>query len=65
MATTKDIKVTPEMLAAGVHVLHESGAVQYECFGADSVLVKKIFKAMVDAQPLSAAHCDQQEPPQA
>lgn len=42
----KEIEVTPEMIAAGVDVLWDSGAVENPMDGVDQELVRKIFVAM-------------------
>jgi hypothetical protein len=41
-----EIKVTPEMIEAGVSVLWESGAIENPMDGVDQILVQKIFVAM-------------------
>jgi hypothetical protein len=46
--TKLDIGITPDMLAAGLKVLHESGAIEHP-MDADEVLVAGIYKAMVRA----------------
>ena len=45
------IKVTPEMIRAGVDVLWASGAVE-EQLDSDELLVSDIFHAMIDRLPL-------------
>ena len=42
-------EVTPDMIAAGVSVLHEAGVIEYP-IGADEVLVADIYRAMVQAR---------------
>jgi hypothetical protein len=49
-----DIDITPDMLAAGLKVLHESGAIEHP-MDADEVLVAGIYKAMVRARSRDAA----------
>jgi hypothetical protein len=44
--TKIDIDITPDMLAAGLKVLHESGAIEHP-MDADEVLVADIYKAMM------------------
>ena len=52
--TKLDIGITPDMLAAGLKVLHESGAIEHP-MDADEVLVAGIYKAMVRARSRDAA----------
>src|SRR5882757_10052080 len=52
--TKIDIDITPDMLAAGLKVLHESGAIEHP-MDADEVLVAGIYKAMVRARSRDAA----------
>ena len=42
-------EATPDMIAAGVSVLHEAGVIEYP-IGADEVLVADIYRAMVRAR---------------
>src|SRR5260370_18835523 len=49
-----DIDITPDMLAAGLKVLHESGAIEHP-MDADEVLVAGIYKAMARAWHSTAA----------
>ena len=51
--TKIDIDITPDMLAAGLKVLHESGAIEHP-MDADEVLVAGIYKAMVRARSRDA-----------
>jgi hypothetical protein len=58
--TKIDIEVTPEMLAAGVQVLVDSGVLDQAAgtelpTGADEVLVADIYRAMVRVRPRDAA----------
>jgi riboflavin biosynthesis pyrimidine reductase len=54
--TTVDIEVniSPDMLAAGLKVLRNSGAIEHPT-GADEVLVADIYKAMAHARHSDAA----------
>ena len=52
--TKIDIDITPDMLAAGLKVLHESGAIEHP-MDADEVLVAGIYKAMARAWHSTAA----------
>jgi hypothetical protein len=49
-----DIDITPDMLAAGLKALRDSGAIEYPT-GVDEVLVADIYKAMVHTRPRDAA----------
>ena len=49
-----DIDITPDMVAAGLKVLHESGAIEHP-MDADEVLVAGIYKAMARAWHSTAA----------
>jgi hypothetical protein len=49
-----DIDITPDMLAAGLKVLHESGAIEHP-MDTDEVLVAGIYKAMVRARSRDVA----------
>jgi hypothetical protein len=48
-AGAPEIEVTPEMIAAGVRVLWDSGAAEVPNLGADQDLIQKIFVAMSQA----------------
>jgi len=49
-----DIDIAPDMVAAGLKVLHESGAIEHP-MNADEVLVAGIYKAMARAWHSTAA----------
>jgi len=49
-----EIDVTPEMIAAGLEVLRDSGAIEHPT-GADEVLVAGIYKAMARVQHSAVA----------
>lgn len=46
VSTEYEINITPEMIAPGVKILLDSGAVENPISGADEILVKKIFLAV-------------------
>ncbi len=46
MSKADDIDITPEMIKAGVNVLHIAGVIEYRG-GADEALVADIYRAMV------------------
>jgi hypothetical protein len=52
--TKLDIDITPDMVAAGLKVLHESGAIEHP-MDADEVIVAGIYKAMARAWHSTAA----------
>jgi hypothetical protein len=52
--TTVDVNVTPNMFAAGLTVLRESGAIEHPT-SADKVFVAGIFKAMARARHSAVA----------
>ena len=45
-AALSDLEATPEMIEAGVHVLQNSGRLEYEAPGPDELLVTAIFREM-------------------
>lgn len=49
-----ELDITPDMLAAGLEALHDSGAIEHPT-GADEVLVASIYKAMARAQHSAVA----------
>jgi hypothetical protein len=49
-----DIDITPDMIAAGIHVLNASGAIEHP-LDANEVLVADIYRAMVRARSRDAA----------
>ena len=48
-ATEDEIPVSPEMIEAGVKVLWSSGSVENPVCGADELIVRQIFLAMIQA----------------
>ena len=41
------IEITEEMIRAGRGVLYRSGRLQYEALGADDLLIRSIYRAMI------------------
>ena len=49
-ATLTDVEITPAMIAAGLRVLRNSGALEYEML-VDELLVERVLSAALGARP--------------
>lgn len=47
----EEIEITPEMIAAGLQILEQSGRMAEGFLSSDALVVRDVFQAMLDRKP--------------